>query len=204
MREGLVRLGGIVVRQRVEDAWPGQHALRLQGRSSRLEHRPEGFALADHYAAKADKPFTHIVVDEAQDLGVPELRLIDDDMREGLVRLGGIVVRQRVEDAWPGQHALRLQGRSSRLEHRPEGFALATAEAVLAPQPRHIGIGAGMADPPGIDHAGPLSRQEPLRIALQARVARRARQGALNLFSRRDARLPAEGELKQLNRQAFE
>src|SRR5205814_5814755 len=28
-----------------------------------------------HYAQKDLKPFTHIVVDEAQDLGVPELRL---------------------------------------------------------------------------------------------------------------------------------
>ena len=32
--------------------------------------------LADHYAGRSDKPFTHIVVDEAQDLGVPELRLL--------------------------------------------------------------------------------------------------------------------------------
>ena len=33
-------------------------------------------ALADHYESKAHKPFSHIVVDEAQDLGVPELRLL--------------------------------------------------------------------------------------------------------------------------------
>ena len=33
-------------------------------------------ALADHHAARADKPFSHIVVDEAQDLGVPALRLL--------------------------------------------------------------------------------------------------------------------------------
>lgn len=33
-------------------------------------------AVADHYAAKPDKPFAHIVVDEAQDLGVPELRFL--------------------------------------------------------------------------------------------------------------------------------
>ena len=33
-------------------------------------------ALADHYAGRAGKPFTHIVVDEAQDLGVAELRLL--------------------------------------------------------------------------------------------------------------------------------
>jgi hypothetical protein len=31
-------------------------------------------AAADHYGGRADKPFTHIVVDEAQDLGVAELR----------------------------------------------------------------------------------------------------------------------------------
>lgn len=33
-------------------------------------------ALANHYAAEIEKPFDHIVVDEAQDLGVPELRFL--------------------------------------------------------------------------------------------------------------------------------
>ena len=33
-------------------------------------------ALADHYGARDDKLFSHVVVDEAQDLGVPELRLL--------------------------------------------------------------------------------------------------------------------------------
>nr|WP_246317644.1 UvrD-helicase domain-containing protein [Hyphomicrobium methylovorum] len=33
-------------------------------------------SVTDHYAAKAEKPFHHIVVDEAQDLGVPELRFL--------------------------------------------------------------------------------------------------------------------------------
>jgi mRNA-degrading endonuclease RelE of RelBE toxin-antitoxin system len=32
--------------------------------------------LADHYTATSSKPFTNVVVDEAQDLGVPELRLL--------------------------------------------------------------------------------------------------------------------------------
>ncbi|WP_293676768.1 3'-5' exonuclease [uncultured Phenylobacterium sp.] len=44
-------------------------------------------ALADHYAAKADKPFTHVVVDEAQDLGVPELLLLCAIAPEGQDRL---------------------------------------------------------------------------------------------------------------------
>lgn len=33
-------------------------------------------AVAEHYSALAEKPFAHIVVDEAQDLGVPELKFI--------------------------------------------------------------------------------------------------------------------------------
>ena len=33
-------------------------------------------ALANQYAGEAEKPFDHIVVDEAQDLGVPELRFL--------------------------------------------------------------------------------------------------------------------------------
>jgi mRNA-degrading endonuclease RelE of RelBE toxin-antitoxin system len=32
--------------------------------------------VAAHFADRADKPFTHAVVDEAQDLGVPELRML--------------------------------------------------------------------------------------------------------------------------------
>jgi hypothetical protein len=36
-----------------------------------------------HYVGRAEKPFTHIVVDEAQDLGVPELRLLAAIAPEG-------------------------------------------------------------------------------------------------------------------------
>lgn len=32
--------------------------------------------VAKHYAKQEEKPFTHIIVDEAQDLGVPELRML--------------------------------------------------------------------------------------------------------------------------------
>lgn len=39
--------------------------------------------LADFHAARPDKPFTHVVVDEAQDLGVPELRLMAAIAPEG-------------------------------------------------------------------------------------------------------------------------
>lgn len=33
-------------------------------------------SVADYYGSRAEKPFTHIVVDEAQDLAVPELRML--------------------------------------------------------------------------------------------------------------------------------
>jgi UvrD-like helicase C-terminal domain/AAA domain len=43
--------------------------------------------LADHYALKAAKPFGHVVVDEAQDLGVAELRFLSAITPEGPDRL---------------------------------------------------------------------------------------------------------------------
>ncbi|KQP44974.1 3'-5' exonuclease [Methylobacterium sp. Leaf106] len=43
--------------------------------------------LAAHYDAEATKPFSHIVVDEAQDLGVPELRLLSALAPKGEDRL---------------------------------------------------------------------------------------------------------------------
>lgn len=57
--------------------WP-VFARVIEGIASRgLETEASVFtAVAEHYAATADKPFAHIVVDEAQDLGVPELRFL--------------------------------------------------------------------------------------------------------------------------------
>jgi len=67
------RLGA---RQR-ERLWPvfvrARAALTRQG----LTTWPQVFgALGGHYAEQAAKPFDHILIDEAQDLGVPELRLL--------------------------------------------------------------------------------------------------------------------------------
>jgi mRNA-degrading endonuclease RelE of RelBE toxin-antitoxin system len=57
--------------------WPVFDAARQRLRTQGLMTWATVFhELADHYAARDQKPFTHIVVDEAQDLGVPELRLM--------------------------------------------------------------------------------------------------------------------------------
>lgn len=57
--------------------WPVFEAVRTRLAAQGLVTWPGVFhRLADHYAKQDAKPFTHIVVDEAQDLGVPELRLM--------------------------------------------------------------------------------------------------------------------------------
>lgn len=60
-----------------DQLWP-VFARVIDGIGSRgLETEASVFtAVADHYRPLADKPFAHIVVDEAQDLGVPELRFL--------------------------------------------------------------------------------------------------------------------------------
>lgn len=78
------RLGS---RQR-EALWPVFAGARSGLEAQGLLTWPTVFhALADHYLAKADKPFSHVVVDEAQDLGVPELRMLTAVVPEGADRL---------------------------------------------------------------------------------------------------------------------
>lgn len=63
-------------RQR-EALWPIFESAREQLRGQGLLTWAGVFhALADHYQGRDAKPFSHVVVDEAQDLGVPELRLL--------------------------------------------------------------------------------------------------------------------------------
>lgn len=60
-----------------ERVWPVFEGLRSRLAAQGLETWPGVFAkVAEHHAARPDKPFTHIIVDEAQDLGVPELRML--------------------------------------------------------------------------------------------------------------------------------
>lgn len=67
------RLGS---RQR-ESLWPVFAAAALNLKEQGLLTWSGVFhSLADHYGAAAEKPFSHVVVDEAQDLSVAELRLM--------------------------------------------------------------------------------------------------------------------------------
>jgi hypothetical protein len=67
------RLGA---RQR-ESLWPVFASVRQALAERRLTTLAALFAtLAAHYSGRTDRPFTQIVVDEAQDLGVPELRFL--------------------------------------------------------------------------------------------------------------------------------
>lgn len=60
-----------------ERLWPIFEDARRRLAGSGLTTWAQVFgSLTDHYWPRSDKPFTHIVVDEAQDLGVPELRLL--------------------------------------------------------------------------------------------------------------------------------
>ena len=60
-----------------EKLWPVFAAARASLEARGFQTWPGVFAaLTAHFAARAEKPFTHVVVDEAQDLGVPELRFL--------------------------------------------------------------------------------------------------------------------------------
>ena len=63
-------------RQR-ERLWPVFERARRSLEERGLKTWPQVFgAVSDHFAGRTDKPFSHVVVDEAQDLGVPELRML--------------------------------------------------------------------------------------------------------------------------------
>lgn len=67
------RLGS---RQR-EALWPIFNGMRAALKARALMTIPQMFAaVAQEYTSKAEKPFTHIIVDEAQDIGVAQLRML--------------------------------------------------------------------------------------------------------------------------------
>ena len=77
-----------------ERAWPVFARTRELLTGQGLHTWPEIFAeVASYFASEDIKPFTHIVVDEAQDLGVPELRMfavLKPDNPDGLFFSGDL------------------------------------------------------------------------------------------------------------------
>ena len=64
-------------RRQREMLWPVFEAAGAALQAQGLKTWPGVFhTLADHFSVKEHKPFSHIVIDEAQDLGVAELRLM--------------------------------------------------------------------------------------------------------------------------------
>ncbi|MDR9759414.1 3'-5' exonuclease [Rhizobium redzepovicii] len=60
-----------------EELWTIFAEVRRQVRAKALMTSADLFtAVADHFDARDEKPYTHVVVDEAQDLGVAELRFL--------------------------------------------------------------------------------------------------------------------------------
>ncbi|WP_281926766.1 3'-5' exonuclease [Roseibium album] len=71
-----------------ERLWPIFEATRRQLETQGRLTWPMVFGVVEsHYANQDRKPFTHIVVDEAQDLGVPELRMLAAISEQGANRL---------------------------------------------------------------------------------------------------------------------
>lgn len=77
-----------------ETLWPVFASAREKLKAQGLLTWPMIFGeVTRHFSAKAEKPFTHAVVDESQDLGVPELRMlraITPDMPDGLFFAGDL------------------------------------------------------------------------------------------------------------------
>ncbi|MER9503905.1 3'-5' exonuclease [Mesorhizobium sp. M0579] len=76
-------------------------------------------SVTETYSTRAEKPFTHIVVDEAQDLGVPELRFlaaVSPDKPDALFFAGDIGQRIFQQPfSWKGL-GIDVRGRSSTLK----------------------------------------------------------------------------------------
>lgn len=65
--------------------WPIMAAARKSLHDRGFFTAPQIFtAVTEHFRDKADRPFTHAVVDEAQDLGVPDLRMMAAIARQGV------------------------------------------------------------------------------------------------------------------------
>lgn len=134
------RLG---MRQR-ERLWNVFSIMRKRLASSGLATRAAVFAaVSAHYADRTDKPFTHVVVDEAQDLGVPELRFlaaIAPDRPDALFFAGDLGQRIFQQPfSWKGL-GVDVRGRSAtlRVNYRTSHQIRRAADRLLPPRIRDV------------------------------------------------------------------
>ena len=100
-------------------------------------------AVARHHESRAEKPFTHVVVDEAQDLGVPELRFLAAIVAPGpnalffAGDLGQRIFQQPF--SWKGL-GIDLRGRSAALKvnYRTSHQIRQVADRLLPPVVRDV------------------------------------------------------------------
>lgn len=100
-------------------------------------------AVSEHFASKDYKPFTHIIVDEAQDLGVPELRMlaaIAEDKSDGLFFAGDLGQRIFQEPFSWKTLGVDIRGRSQTLKvnYRTSHQIRQTADKLLPETVRDV------------------------------------------------------------------
>jgi plasmid maintenance system killer protein len=110
------RLGA---RQR-EELWTIFSELRRQLRAKAMLTKADLFtAVTDHFTSRDQKPYTHIVVDEAQDLGVAELRFLRSIVTkwEGSLFFAGDIGQRIFQQpfSWKGL-GIDIRGRSFTLK----------------------------------------------------------------------------------------
>jgi len=130
------RLGA---RQR-ERFWPAFEAARRSLTARGLMTWPQVFhAVQAHSAERPDKPFTHVIVDEAQDLGVPQLRMLAAVSEgSGLFFAGDLGQRIFQQPfSWKAL-GIDLRGRSSALKvnYRTSRQIREAADRLLPPEVR--------------------------------------------------------------------
>lgn len=130
------RLGA---RQR-ERLWPAFEAARRSLTARGLMTWPQVFhAVQAYFSERSDKPFTHVIVDEAQDLGVPQLRMLAAVSEgSGLFFAGDLGQRIFQQPfSWKAL-GIDLRGRSSALKvnYRTSRQIREAADRLLPPEVR--------------------------------------------------------------------
>jgi len=127
-----------------ERLWPVFERARKQ-LADQMRYTPAAIfdAVTAHYKGRDEKPFTHIIVDESQDLGVPELRMISalaPDDPQALFFTGDLGQRIfREPFSWLGL-GIDIRGRSHTLKvnYRTSHQIRQAADGLLPPTLRDV------------------------------------------------------------------